>query len=239
MLKLARGLSLLFLCLAPIPGSAAARAAHRPVVVELYTSQGCGACTKANALIADLAGRRDVLALTFPVDYWDYLGWKDTFAKPEFSTRQRAYMRAAGQREVFTPQVVVDGRPQPDKSAVEKAPTLVRAALRDESPEPQMQLSGSRVRVGSGRAPHGGADVWLVRYEAQPQETEVKDGENRGVTVVYRNVVVGLQRLGTWSGRPRAYALPKAAARKGDGDRKTAILLQARSSGRILGVLKP
>ena len=71
-------------------------------MVELYTSQGCEACTKANALIADLAGRRDVLALTFPVDYWDYLGWKDTFAKPEFSTRQRAYMRASGQREVFT-----------------------------------------------------------------------------------------------------------------------------------------
>ena len=86
--------------------------AKRPVVVELFTSQGCGACTRANALVADLAERPDVLALTFPVDYWDYLGWKDTFARPEFSARQRAYMKAAGQREVYTPQVVIDGAPQ-------------------------------------------------------------------------------------------------------------------------------
>jgi hypothetical protein len=236
MLKLARGLALLLLCLAPIAGPAAARAARRPVVVELYTSQGCEACTKANALIADLAGRRDVLALTFPVDYWDYLGWKDTFAKPEFSTRQRAYMRASGQREVFTPQVVVDGRPQPDQSAVGKAPSLVRAALRAAPPAPQMQLARGRVRIGSGAAPRGGADVWLVRYEAQPQETEVKDGENRGVTVIYRNVVVGLTRLGGWTGRARAYTLPKT--RRDDGQ-KLAVLLQGKGGGRILGVLKP
>lgn len=233
MLKLAPRLALLFLCLAA--GPAIAREGRRPVVVELYTSQGCGACTKANALIADLAQRRDVLALTFPVDYWDYLGWKDAFAKPEFSARQRAYTKAAGQREVFTPQVVVDGAPQPDKSAVDKAPALVRAALRAEPPEPAMMLSHGRVQVGSGPAPRGGADVWLVRYEAQPQETEVKDGENRGVTVVYRNVVVGLERLGGWTGRPRAYAVPKAGK---DGE-KRAILLQARAGGRILGVLKP
>jgi hypothetical protein len=236
MLKLAGRLALLLLCLAPIAGSAAARAARRPVVVELYTSQGCGACTKANALIADLAGRRDVLALTFPVDYWDYLGWKDTFAKPEFTTRQRAYMKAAHQREVFTPQVVVDGRPQPDQSAVGKAAALVRSALREEPPAPQMQLSRGRVRVGSGAAPRGGADVWLVRYEAQPQETEVKDGENRGVMVIYRNVVVGLTRLGSWTGRPRAYALPKIPR---DDGQKIAVLLQAKGGGRILGVLKP
>ena len=209
------------------------------MVVELFTSQGCGACTKANALVADLAARKDVLALTFPVDYWDYLGWKDTFARPEFSARQRAYMKAAGQREVYTPQVVVDGTPQPDKGAVDRAPELIRAAeKKDEAPEPEMQLSQGRLRVGSGPPPRGGAEVWLVRYEAQPQETEVKDGENRGVTVIYRNVAVGLQRLGVWTGRPRAYALPKAAKGK-DGETKLAVLLQARASGKILGVLKP
>jgi hypothetical protein len=114
MLKLATRLALLLLCLLPPAGSALARDGRRPVVVELFTSQGCGACTKANALVADLAEHRDVLALTFPVDYWDYLGWKDPFAQPEFSARQRAYMKASGQREVYTPQVVVDGVPQPD-----------------------------------------------------------------------------------------------------------------------------
>jgi len=208
------------------------------VVVELFTSEGCGACTKANALIADLAGRKDVLALTFPIDYWDYLGWKDTFAKPEFSARQRGYMKAAGQREVFTPQVVIDGAPQGDRAAVNKAPALIQAALKGAAPEPEIQLSRGRVAVGSGPAPKGGADVWLVRYLAQPQETEVKDGENRGVTVVYRNVVVGLQRLGAWSGRPAVYPLPEAPAAK-DGDVKFAVLVQARTGARILGALKP
>jgi len=238
MLKPAPRLALLLLCLASPPGLAFAKDPQRPVVVELFTSQGCSACTKANALIADLAGRKDVLALTFPVDYWDYLGWKDTFAKPEFSARQRVYMKAAGQREVFTPQVVVDGAPQGDRSAVDKAPGLIQAALKAAPPEPQIQLSHGKVAVGTGPAPTGGADVWLVRYLAQPQETEVKDGENRGVEVVYRNVAVGLQRLGTWNGRPRVYALPKVPSGK-DGDQKLAVLLQARASARILGALKP
>jgi hypothetical protein len=238
MLKPAPRLALLLLCLAIPAGSAFAKPSQRPVVVELFTSEGCNACIKANALIADLAGRRDVLALTFPVDYWDYLGWKDTFAKPEFSARQRAYMKAAGQREVFTPQVVVDGAPQSDRSAVDKAPGLIQAALKAAPPEPEIQLSPGQVAVGSGRAPKGGAEVWLVRYLAQPQETEVKDGENRGVTVVYRNVAVGLQRLGTWNGRPRTYPLPKIPAAK-DGDQKLAVLLQAHASARVLGALKP
>jgi hypothetical protein len=240
MLKLAPRLALVLLCLSPA-GLALAREGRRPVVVELFTSQGCGACLKANALVADLAGRKDVLALTFPVDYWDYLGWKDTFAKPEFSSRQRAYMKVAGLREVYTPQMVVDGAPQPDKDAAERAPELIRTAQKKQaeaSSEPDMQLSHGRVQVGSGPAPHGGAEVWLVRYEAQPQETEVKNGDNRGVTVVYRNVAVGLQRLGVWTGRPRAYAIPKTVESK-EGDTKIAVLLQARASGNILGVLKP
>jgi hypothetical protein len=147
-------------------------------------------------------------------------------------------MKAAGQREVYTPQVVVDGVPQADRSAVDKAPELIKAALKAAPPEPDIRLTPDRVAVGSGPAPEGGADVWLVRYEAQPQETEVKKGENRGVTVVYRNVVVALQRLGAWSGRPRLYALPKAAAGK-EGEVKLAVLLQARADGRILGALKP
>ena len=248
MLKLAPPLALLSACLVLAAGPAfsadqAANGHRRPVVVELFTSQGCAACTKANALVADLAERKDVLALTFPVDYWDYLGWKDTFARPEFAARQRVYMKAAGQREVYTPEVVVDGAPQVDKSAVDKTPELIKAALKAAPPEPAMRLQHGRVAVGSGPAPRGGAEVWLVRYQPQPQETEVKEGENRGVTVVYRNVAVSLQRLGSWSGYPRVYAIPRppadARAAGKSGDLKLAVLLQARTSGRILGALKP
>ena len=243
MLKLAPPTALLPLCLVRLAGPTIAATAKRPVVVELFTSQGCGACTRANALVADLAERPDVLALTFPVDYWDYLGWKDTFARPEFSARQRAYMKAAGQREVYTPQVVIDGAPQADRSAADQAPALIKAAARAHVPAPDMRLHRGKVEVGSGSAPRGGADVWLVRYAAQPQETPVKDGENRGVTVIYRNVAVSLQRLGAWNGRARAYVLPRAdragASKAGEDDPKTAVLLQARAGGRILGVLKP
>src|SRR5208337_3152306 len=83
-----------------------------PVVVELFTAQGCSSCGKADAYLAGLVGRKGVLVLTFGVDYWDYLGWKDTFAKPEFTDRQRAYAKRFDVAEVFTPQVVVDGRAQ-------------------------------------------------------------------------------------------------------------------------------
>jgi hypothetical protein len=245
MLRLAPPLAVLSLVLSLVMSVAAAPAyalAKRPVVVELFTSQGCRACTKANALIADLADRKDVLALTFPVDYWDYLGWKDTFAKPEFSARQRGYMKVSGAREVYTPDLVIDGAPQTDKgatdkAALDKARALIDAAAAAEGDPPAMRLSRRSVEVGAGRGPAGGADVWLVRYQPQPQETPVRDGENRGVTVVYRNVVVGLERLGAWSGNARSYPVPRAGAQ--DGELKTAVLLQAHASGRILGVLKP
>jgi hypothetical protein len=230
--------ALLSACVLILPAGASARTTeHRPVVVELFTSQGCSACTTANALVADLAGRKDVLALTFPVDYWDYLGWKDTFAKPEFSARQRAYQKALGLREVYTPQLMVDGAAQVGKASPDKAPKMIKAAARAHEPAPAMQVShDGRLTIGPGRFPAGGADVWLVRYQGQPQETAVKDGENRGVTVVYRNAVSDLTRLGGWSGKARSYALPPPSA--DDAGLRSAVLLQAAASGRILGVLK-
>jgi hypothetical protein len=218
-------------------GKAIAPGPQRPVVVELFTSQGCSACIPANALLAELADRKGVLALTFPVDYWDYLGWRDSFAKPQFSDRQRAYQKVLGLRDVYTPQLVVDGAALTGKTtSVEKAPAMIRAAAKTHRPAPAMRISQGRLTIGSGRWPAGGAEVWLVRYEGQPQETAVKDGENRGVTVVYRNVARDLIRLGSWSGRRRAYDLPAPSGE--DADLKSAILLQAKTSGRILGALK-
>jgi hypothetical protein len=237
MLKLAPRPALLLTCLLLLlPGAASAKtAAPRPVLVELFTSQGCSACVAANALMGDLAARKDALALTFPVDYWDYLGWKDTFAKPAFAARQRAYQKALGLRDVYTPQLVVDGAAQTTKTSPDKALEWIEAAAKDHrEPAPSMRISHGQLIVGPGRFPAGGVDVWLVRYQPRPQETAVKDGENRGVTVVYSNVATDLVRLGGWAGRKRRYTLPKTD----DGDLKSAVLLQATATGRILEVLK-
>jgi hypothetical protein len=237
MQKLALYSALLAACVLSLPVEASAKAiGQRPVVVELFTSQGCSACLAADALVADLAERKDVLALTFPVDYWDYLGWQDTFARPEFSARQRAYQKALGLRDVYTPQLVIDGAAQMGKAAPETAPEMIANAAKTHGPAPAMTIRKGRLIIGDGRFPAGGADVWLVRYEGQPQETAVKEGENRGVTVVYRNVAKSLTRLGAWSGKTRSYVLPAPSA--DDPDLKSAVLLQAKASGRILGLLK-
>jgi hypothetical protein len=212
-----------------------AAAGKTPVLVELYTAQGCGACKDANALVENLSERPGVLPLTFSVDYWDYLGWTDTFAKPEFADRQKAYVARLGVREPYTPQVVVDGRAEAQglkPLAVEK---LVKAAAEAPRNPPDILFLGKRrVDVGSGHAPKGGAEVWLIRYDPRAQEIVVKAGDNRGETVVQKNVVREIKRLGVWRGRPRAYRMtpPKEGL-------KTVVVVQAPKGGRVLAVAQP
>ena len=132
--------------------AAGAAWARTPVVVELFTAQGCSSCGKANAFVGRLADRPGVIALTWPVDYWDYLGWKDTFAKPEFTDRQRAYDKRFGLRDVYTPQVIVDGAAQASGDKTEAVEALIRAARRAPANPPQMKMrADGRVAVGSGR----------------------------------------------------------------------------------------
>jgi hypothetical protein len=206
--------------------------ARPPIVVELYTAQGCASCSKASAHVADLASDKDVLPLTFDVDYWDYLGWKDTLAKPEFTDRQKAYARQLGVAEVYTPQVVVDGRAQTAGVRPEDIDRLVREARRVRLDPPEAAFGDAHVDVGGGRHPSGGADVWLVRYDPHEQTIEVKDADNRGHSVVERNAVVQFEKLGEWKGRPKRFKLPAAPADNLD----TVVLLQAKDGGRILGV---
>src|SRR5579863_2631580 len=148
---------------------AGAALAGPPVLVELFTAQGCSSCGKANAYIGELAEQKGVLPLTFAVDYWDYLGWKDTFAKPEFADRQRAYAKQLGVAEVYTPQVVVDGRAETPAVRPEAVDKLVREARRASLDAPDAYFRDDRVNVGGGRHPRGGADVWLVRYDPRQQ----------------------------------------------------------------------
>ena len=212
---------------------AATPALARPTVVaELFTSQGCSSCVKSGELIDSLSHKPHVLALTFGVDYWDYLGWADTFAKPEFVDRQRAYMKHLAVREVYTPQVVVDGRLQTAATKPDDVDDLVKQAQRAPHDPPEILVNDVRAAVGSGSAPKGGADVWLVRYDPSAQSVLVKRGENHGRTVVEHNVVRELTRLGAWAGRSKVFRLPKSDT---DG-LKTVILLQAVHGGRVLAV---
>jgi hypothetical protein len=221
-------LSLLML----VPGLAFAK---QPVVVELYTAQGCASCGEANAFVGKLADQPGVLALTFPVDYWDYLGWPDTFAKPEFAERQKAYVASFGLREPYTPQVVVGGRKQAGGVKTEMVEQLVRAAGRAPSDPPDIRFIGDhRVDVGSTHARVTG-EVWLVRYDPRESDVEVKSGDNRGQTISHRNVVREIKRLGAWRGRPTAYRLPAAA----EPGLKTAVIVQGVKGGRIIGVGEP
>jgi hypothetical protein len=203
------------------------------VVVELFTAQGCVSCAAANARVASLADTKGVIALTFAVDYWDYLGWKDSFAKPEFADRQRAYDKRFDVAEVFTPQVVVDGRDQTAAAKADEIDTLVQSARHAMMDPPQMFWRGARVGIGGGRRPHGGAGVWLVRYDPRLIDVQVKDGDNRGHTVSERNVVVELTRIGAWRGRPMMLTLPPATTT----GLKTLVLVQGDDGGAILGIL--
>jgi hypothetical protein len=208
-------------------------AARPPVLVELFTAQGCGSCDDANAFFGRLAERPGVLALTFPVDYWDYLGWTDTFARPEFTERQKAYVARLKLREPYTPQVVIDGREQAQALKSAEVDRLVRAAAAAPRNPPDIRFVGARrVDVGSGRAGKGGAEVWLIRYDPRAVEVLVRAGDNRGETVVQKNVVRQMERLGVWRGRPTAYRVPAAPE---DG-LKTVVVVQQPRGGRVLGV---
>jgi hypothetical protein len=239
MLRRAALLLALALCVATAAPAAArpqkpAKAPAHPIVVELFTAQGCSSCGKADGIVETLATRPGVLALTFAVDYWDYLGWADTFAKPAFAERQRAYAAKLAVREVYTPQVVVDGRAQAGGVHPDRVTKLVDEAAKAPHNPPQMLFQGAdRIAIGSGPAPRGGGEVWLVRYDPGPKDVLVKRGDNKGQTFVQRNVVRQLVRLGGWSGRSTAFKLPAADE---DG-LSTAVIVQGAKGGRIIGAL--
>lgn len=221
--------ALLSVGLAGLCGPASARPT---TLVELYTSQGCASCVKSGELLAGLDHRSRVLTLTLPVDYWDYLGWRDTFAKPEFSARQHAYMRRLGLHDVYTPQVVVDGRLQAPAVSDAAIEALIKKAGPPTRDPPKIAVRRTRVSVGRGWAPDGAADVWLVRYAPEDRSVKVTAGENRGQTVVEHDVVRELVKLGTWKGEARTFRAPAQS----EAGLKTVVLIQESRGGRILAI---
>jgi hypothetical protein len=209
---------------------AAAAERRPPYVLELFTSQGCNSCPPANANLIRLRDRPDVLALSFSVTYWDGLGWKDIFGKPEFTRRQEVYEGPLGHPGPFTPQMVVNGGRDAVGADISEIEPLLAGQRLGEAP--LVNLSASSINVGPGAAPQGGADVWLVRYDPRIVEVPVTRGENAGHTLPHANVVREFARLGRWDGNQTAYPLSR-----GDAGLKTAVLLQAPDGGRILSAV--
>jgi hypothetical protein len=210
-------------------------AGDTPVVVELFTSQGCSACPPADAFHATLAERPGIVALAFHVDYWDYLGWRDSFASPAFSKRQRAYAKAFGERMVYTPQMVINGRvglvgshvDEIDAAIAEAAARPVSAAVRIET-----EADGLRVVVEPGEGAVSDASVSYVLL-AHPQTIAISRGENRGQEITYHNVVRAWMMLGSWHGEPLSWAIaaPQDA-------RSIVVLVQEKESRAILGAAR-
>lgn len=201
--------------------------ARAPVVVELYQSQGCSSCPPANANLNAIADRPDVIPLSFAVTYWDQLGWKDTFARPQFTARQWDYAHSAGRSQVATPQMVIDGNRQTivgnNRQQLE---TAISAARHPGGP--QITLDDGKVAIGAdaGAKP---STVWVVRYDPRVNDVPIRAGENGGRTLPHRNIVRQLYAVGTWSGRATTFALPPNA----DRAYRTAVLVQTGKGGPI------
>jgi hypothetical protein len=205
-------------------------------VIELFTSQGCSSCPPADALLAEYADSEDVLALSFNVDYWDMLGWKDTLASHDNTERQRNYSLARGDGQVYTPQMVIDGRTH----VVGSNRDAIDAALKDSANSLTVPISLSlegdslSVEIGAAAAtdlPH--ATLWLVMYD-RSVTVPIERGENSGKTITYSNVVRKLRPIAMWKGEPMSVDLPKSEIKHAKVG-SCAVLLQAESEGGLPG----
>jgi hypothetical protein len=218
--------ALVMLALAP-----AARAQDTPVVVELYTSQGCSACPPADALLAELAEQDGVIALALHVDYWDYLGWEDSFARAEFTARQRAYAKKARSRTIYTPQMIVQGE---DRLAGSKEDQVrARIAERRGTPPPvrlEVERDGSALDISLEpiASELGPTDVHVVTY-IPSQQVAIEAGENAGHEITYTNIVTDWETVATWDG-----AAPVEMRYEGVDDTPGAVIVQRDRMGPVL-----
>lgn len=205
-------------------------------VVELFTSQGCSSCPKADAMLEELDSRKDIVALAYHVDYWDYIGWADTFGSPENSALQRDYAASWGSSRIYTPQMVVNG-----------AANVVGSKRR----EVDAALSAASLSIPVGLTEHGDmlevaiapnrstsdAVVWLVTYRDRA-EVDVERGENSGRTLAYSQIVLDRQVLGMWDGETGTQLKLPLAEIMSDGANGAVVLVQEERDGlpgRILG----
>ena len=210
-------------------------------VIELFTSQGCSSCPAADRLLRQFAERPGVIALSFPVTYWDYLGWKDTLARPENSERQKRYAAING-GEVYTPEAIVNGLRHcvgSDREAIEYALKATDPIVRNEAVWLGAREEAGKLVIETGAARENAqfktGKVWVaaVRHSAA---VAIRSGENSGRKITYTNVVLGLTEAGAWEGAPTSYAVQLGAIPK--GAETLVAFLQAEPLGPIIGAVQ-
>ncbi len=228
MIRQAMAAMMLWGCLA---GNAAAEA---PVVVELYTSQGCSSCPPADAMLREMKDREDVIAIALHVDYWDYIGWKDSFAHPGHTERQRGYARAAGESTIYTPQFVVGGADHIVGTQPGDLRQKIEAHLAaDDAAQLTLERDGGAVRIRAMATDlKGPVDLHMLRYTPS-QRVAIRKGENRGRVMDYSNIVSDWQVVAQWDPR-EALELQVEAP----GELPVVVIAQRPNEGAILGAAR-
>jgi hypothetical protein len=223
--------------------SAISRPGPPRAVIELYTSQGCADCPAADALLRQYLDKENVVGLTFPVDYWDYLGWNDTLAVPRNADRQRAYAQRLGTGTVYTPQAIINGAAEvlgSSKSEIERAINATSTALASSRVPLHFWHYGAAIIIETGSAPRDAepkeSTIWLAVVQKTVNVT-VKGGENKGKTLTFYNVVRELTPVGLWNGKPATIRLARAAIMRPESE-DLIVLIQEPDSGPIIGAAR-
>lgn len=209
-------------------------------VIELFTSQGCSSCPPADALLQTYAKDPSVVALTMPVDYWDYLGWKDTFASPRNSERQRSYAKARGDGAIYTPQAVINGMVHVNgaqKAEIDNAIEMTSKDVSTQRVPVKFWQERNTLNIATGAAQPGKpiheATVWLGVVQTQGK-VDIKTGENSGQSLLYANIVRDLTPIGLWKGEPLMIQIPRGAVMLAE-TQKSVVLIQEGRAGPIIG----
>jgi hypothetical protein len=224
-----RRVALSFAVIASTISAAATVSAEPRGVIELFTSQGCSSCPAADKLASELARDPSLVVMSLAIDYWDYLGWKDTLALPGHTNRQRAYSKVRGDREVYTPQVVVNGVTHvlgSDKQAIESAVAQTHKQAGMLSVPVGLSVADNQISVSVPAAANTAkGEIWLCPI-TRSVPVEIGRGENSGHTITYTNVVRRWVKLGEWTGTARNYKVPVSDVTAAGGD-AVAVVVQA------------
>jgi hypothetical protein len=213
-------------------------------VVELFTSQGCSSCPAADKLLGELAGDPSLVSISVPIDYWDYLGWKDTLAEPRNTARQKAYAHVRGDGQVYTPQMVVNGSLHAlgsDKAAIEHAITKSRNKGAMSLAPVTLAVADGQLNVtvpdakDTAKDVRASGEVWLTAL-SKAATVAIGRGENKGRTVTYHNVVRRWIKLGDWTGKANSWSVPLHTL-DGDGIDEAAVLVQSGTAEKPKAIL--